>query len=182
VIEHATFAWGKPAPSMVDEVSLGPGGPDGKVGLLSGTAEEAKDMKEVEEEDLPPTLSNIHLNIKPGNLVMVIGGVGSGKSSLVAAMLGLIPVKEGHVSIGGSIAYVAQSAWIMNETVQENVLFGEDMDPVRYQMAMETAQLLPDIGILPKVPQLLLLLLLLLLRVLQLLILLLLLLPLLLLL
>lgn len=47
--------------------------------------------------------------------------------------------------VGGSVAYVSQAAWIMNDTVQENVVMAEDMDPQRYTAAIKAAQLMPDL-------------------------------------
>lgn len=49
---------------------------------------------------------------------MIVGGVGSGKSSMLNALIGHITRKGGEVEVGGRIAYVAQSAWIMNDTLQ----------------------------------------------------------------
>lgn len=53
-----------------------------------------------------------------GSLTMIVGGVGSGKSSVLNALIGHITRKGGEVEVGGRIAYVAQSAWIMNDTLQ----------------------------------------------------------------
>ncbi|KXZ51207.1 hypothetical protein GPECTOR_13g694 [Gonium pectorale] len=96
-----------------------------------------------------PTLEGIELSATRGSLTMVVGGVGSGKSSLLAALIGHIGKKAGEVEVGGRIAYVAQTAWIMNDTVQENVLMGGALDPARYRAALEAAQLGPDLAILP---------------------------------
>lgn len=47
------------------------------------------------------------------------------------------------------MAYVPQQAWIQNCTLQENVLFGQPMNPKRYQQALETCALLADLDVLP---------------------------------
>ena len=60
---------------------------------------------------------------------MVVGSVGSGKSSVLSALIGFMSTRSGKVSVGGRTAYVAQTSWIMNDTVQENVLLGADLDP-----------------------------------------------------
>lgn len=49
----------------------------------------------------------------------------------------------------GSVAYVPQQAWIQNCTLQDNVLFGQPMNLKRYQQALETCALLPDLNMLP---------------------------------
>lgn len=62
----------------------------------------------------------------------VCGAVGSGKSSLLSAILGHMKIDQGRVSVDGSFAYVSQQAWIMNSSLRDNILFGEAFDPKRY--------------------------------------------------
>lgn len=100
-------------------------------------------------QDLPPTLYRLNIQIPKGALVAVVGPVGCGKSSLVSALLGEMEKLEGTVSVKGSVAYVPQQAWIQNCTLQENVLFGQPMNPKRYQQALETCALLADLDMLP---------------------------------
>jgi ABC-type multidrug transport system fused ATPase/permease subunit len=64
-------------------------------------------------------------NVRQGNLVGVCGEVGSGKSSLLSAILGKMNKECGRVMIDGSLAYVSQQPWIMNATLKDNILFGE---------------------------------------------------------
>lgn len=69
-------------------------------------------------------LKNIDFKIKDGELVAIIGTVGSGKSSLVHALLGDLYKISGKISeVYGRISYVAQQAWIMNMSLKENILF-----------------------------------------------------------
>jgi ATP-binding cassette subfamily C (CFTR/MRP) protein 1 len=49
----------------------------------------------------------------------------------------------------GSIAYVAQQAWIQNATLRDNILFGKPFDPLRYDKVVEACALKPDLEILP---------------------------------
>ena len=49
----------------------------------------------------------------------------------------------------GTIAYVAQQAWIQNATLQENILFGRPMEAERYDAVLEACALKPDLEILP---------------------------------
>lgn len=70
--------------------------------------------------------------INKGRLVGVCGAVGSGKSSLLSAILGQMILERGRVSVDGSFAYVSQQAWIINCTLRENILFGEPFDAERY--------------------------------------------------
>eukprot|EP00197_Chlamydomonas_leiostraca_P002886 CAMPEP_0202857580 /NCGR_PEP_ID=MMETSP1391-20130828/470_1 /ASSEMBLY_ACC=CAM_ASM_000867 /TAXON_ID=1034604 /ORGANISM="Chlamydomonas leiostraca, Strain SAG 11-49" /LENGTH=1463 /DNA_ID=CAMNT_0049536397 /DNA_START=117 /DNA_END=4508 /DNA_ORIENTATION=- len=102
-----------------------------------------------EEGAEKPTVSGLTFEAKPGSLTMVVGGVGSGKSSVLSALIGHISKKTGEVAVNGSVAYVAQSAWIMNDTLQENVLMGGELRPDAYKAALTAAQLGPDLEILP---------------------------------
>jgi ABC-type transport system involved in cytochrome bd biosynthesis fused ATPase/permease subunit len=60
--------------------------------------------------------------------VAVIGSVGSGKSSLLAALAGDMRRTKGEMTMGASRAFCPQYAWIQNATVRENILFGKDID------------------------------------------------------
>uniref|UniRef100_A0A8C1FSZ7 ABC-type glutathione-S-conjugate transporter n=1 Tax=Cyprinus carpio carpio TaxID=630221 RepID=A0A8C1FSZ7_CYPCA len=88
-------------------------------------------------------------NGQRGSLVAVVGHVGSGKSSLLSAMLGEMEKKSGHVTVSGSVAYVPQQAWIQNATLKDNILFGHERKDSWYQSVLEACALLPDLGILP---------------------------------
>ena len=83
------------------------------------------------DSDRDVTLRDINLECKPGQLTMIVGAVGCGKSSLLATLFRQITRLSGSVAVGGRIAYVPQTAWIMNETVRENVLMGSPMDETR---------------------------------------------------
>ncbi|XP_061170519.1 multidrug resistance-associated protein 1-like [Saccostrea echinata] len=94
------------------------------------------------------TLNRINLKIGEGKLVAVVGQVGAGKSSLVAAMLGEMEKVKGHVNVQGSVAYVPQEAWIQNLTVKENILFGSKFSEKKYKRIIQACALLPDLAIL----------------------------------
>uniref|UniRef100_G1R8R1 ABC-type glutathione-S-conjugate transporter n=1 Tax=Nomascus leucogenys TaxID=61853 RepID=G1R8R1_NOMLE len=100
-------------------------------------------------QDLPPTLHSLDIQVPKGALVAVVGPVGCGKSSLVSALLGEMEKLEGKVHVKGSVAYVPQQAWIQNCTLQENVLFGQALNPKRYQQTLEACALLADLEMLP---------------------------------
>uniref|UniRef100_A0A8C7RCW9 ABC-type glutathione-S-conjugate transporter n=1 Tax=Oncorhynchus mykiss TaxID=8022 RepID=A0A8C7RCW9_ONCMY len=97
----------------------------------------------------PPCLKRINVGVPQGSLVAVVGHVGSGKSSLLSAMLGETEKRSGSVSIKGSVAYVPQQAWIQNATVQDNVMFGREKQKTWYQRVLDACALLPDLEILP---------------------------------
>uniref|UniRef100_A0AAR2JQW4 ABC-type glutathione-S-conjugate transporter n=1 Tax=Pygocentrus nattereri TaxID=42514 RepID=A0AAR2JQW4_PYGNA len=97
--------------------------------------------------DGPPCLRSV--KVPHGSLVAVVGHVGSGKSSLLSAMLGEMEKKSGNITVKGSVAYVPQQAWIQNATMRENVVFGQEKKESWYQSVLEACALLPDLEILP---------------------------------
>jgi ATP-binding cassette subfamily C (CFTR/MRP) protein 1 len=72
--------------------------------------------------------------------------VGSGKSSILAALLGEMNKVKGCVSVCGDVAYVPQTAWIMNTTLKENILFGRSFDKNLYDRIIEACALKQDLG------------------------------------
>ncbi|KAK0171316.1 hypothetical protein PV328_009061 [Microctonus aethiopoides] len=96
-----------------------------------------------------PTLKNINLQVEHGQLVAIVGTVGSGKSSLVSAFLGEMDRISGRVNTKGSIAYVSQQAWIQNATLQDNILFGKALDKTLYARVLDACALSHDIKTLP---------------------------------
>ncbi|CAH1794382.1 unnamed protein product [Owenia fusiformis] len=100
------------------------------------------------ERDQSPTLKRINLKVAPGSLIAVVGQVGSGKSSLMSALLGEMYKTDGTVNVKGKLAYVAQQAWIQNLTLRDNILFGKDMNVKLYQRIINACALGPDLKIL----------------------------------
>ncbi|KAI3550246.1 ABC transporter [Colletotrichum filicis] len=103
----------------------------------------------VEEEREPFKLQDINFEIKRDELVAVIGTVGSGKTSLLAALAGDMRKTSGEVVLGASRAFCPQYAWIQNATVRDNILFGKDMDRAWYQEVINACALRPDLAMLP---------------------------------
>ncbi|XP_016117939.1 ATP-binding cassette sub-family C member 5 [Sinocyclocheilus grahami] len=98
---------------------------------------------------LQRTLHCIDLTIQKGKLVGVCGSVGSGKTSLISAILGQMTLLEGTVAVNGDFAYVAQQAWILNASFRDNILFGKEMEEERYQAILSACCLRLDLAILP---------------------------------
>uniref|UniRef100_A0AAQ5ZB04 ATP-binding cassette, sub-family C (CFTR/MRP), member 9 n=1 Tax=Amphiprion ocellaris TaxID=80972 RepID=A0AAQ5ZB04_AMPOC len=109
------------------------------------------------------TLSDINIRIPTGQLTMIVGQVGCGKSSLLLAMLGEMQAIEGRVywrslnssnagferNIKYSVAYAAQKSWLLNATVEENITFGSPFNKQRYKAVIDACSLQPDIDLLP---------------------------------
>ncbi|ETM47020.1 hypothetical protein L914_08197, partial [Phytophthora nicotianae] len=94
-------------------------------------------------------LEGINLEIERGSLVMIVGKVGSGKSSLLSALLGEMSRTSGVLEIGGRVAYVSQDTWIRNATLRDNILFEQDYDAERYEQILDASQLAMDLMALP---------------------------------
>ncbi|CAL8283935.1 unnamed protein product [Arctogadus glacialis] len=101
------------------------------------------------EKEVDPVLKNISLDVGRGKLVAVVGAVGSGKSSLISAILGELHSVKGFVNLQGSVAYVPQQAWIQNATLRDNILFGGPHDSDRFQGVLDACALGPDLELLP---------------------------------
>ncbi|EGD76178.1 hypothetical protein PTSG_00884 [Salpingoeca rosetta] len=106
-------------------------------------------------------LRDINLSVKKGKshstcalgaaceLIGICGAVGSGKSSLLSSLLGQLHIKKGRVAIGGSVAYVAQQAWIQSDTLANNILFEQERDEDFYERVLTACSLRHDITVLP---------------------------------
>ncbi|KAJ5653274.1 hypothetical protein N7490_000277 [Penicillium lividum] len=111
-------------------------------------------------------LINMNVNFPLGRLSIVAGPTGSGKTSLLMALLGEMNLLEGRVHLPGaianradlpvdpetglidSIAYCAQEAWLVNATVKENIIFASPHDEKRYRAVLKACALERDIAIL----------------------------------
>ncbi|MCO5600209.1 hypothetical protein L7F22_054319 [Adiantum nelumboides] len=98
-----------------------------------------------DEIDARPILTDINIKIKKGHLCTIAGTVGSGKSSLLCALLGEMVKLSGKAETSGSIAYVAQNAWIQNATIEDNILFGSSKDDLRYNQVLHACALIQDL-------------------------------------
>uniref|UniRef100_A0A8B9GQR8 ATP binding cassette subfamily C member 9 n=1 Tax=Astyanax mexicanus TaxID=7994 RepID=A0A8B9GQR8_ASTMX len=107
------------------------------------------------------TLSDINIRIPTGQLTMIVGQVGCGKSSLLLAMLGEMQTLSGKVYWTSkpsfepflchlySVAYAAQKSWLLNATVEDNITFGSPFSKQRYKAVIDACSLQPDIDLLP---------------------------------
>jgi len=87
--------------------------------------------------------------VKPGQVVAVVGRVGAGKSSILQAALSRMRASAGTVAVGGNVAYVPQSPWVQNLSVRDNILFGLPYHEGRYRAAIHACALELDLEILP---------------------------------
>ncbi|KAJ2783043.1 hypothetical protein GGI15_002728 [Coemansia interrupta] len=169
----------------VDEATplLAPGGPtrtpsyaalpDSPVSPSSTLALPSAAAKKPKSADMPAfALTDVTLLFPPGALSIVVGPTGSGKSSLLAALIGEMTLTAGRIVLPTSdalsadarlaevarlsrqglmmadVAYVAQEAWLRNATIRENILFGAPYSQQRYEEVLRVCALKPDLRIL----------------------------------
>jgi ABC-type multidrug transport system fused ATPase/permease subunit len=121
--------------------------------------------EEIENAEFPAfRLINMSLKFHVGKLNVIAGATGSGKTSLLMALLGEMKLLEGSVYLPGAVsrehlrtdpetgltnnvAYCAQQAWLVNDTIKENILFASPYDESRYNAAIKACALERDLEI-----------------------------------
>ncbi|KAF5828549.1 hypothetical protein DUNSADRAFT_17458 [Dunaliella salina] len=98
--------------------------------------------------DKEAILRDIDFCVQKEQLIMVVGQVGSGKSSLLAAILGEMYRQRGVVRVSGSTAYTSQDPWIQNSTVRSNLLMGKPFDEEEYITVLAACALAHDLELL----------------------------------
>jgi ATP-binding cassette subfamily C (CFTR/MRP) protein 4 len=107
-------------------------------------------VKNYEKESKDIFLRNISFTVDSNELLGVIGPVGSGKSSLLMALLGEMPnVTEGTIDMSGSVFYVSQEPWIFSATIEENILFGKAYVKDKFDDIISACSLTEDLEMLP---------------------------------
>ncbi|KAF9182238.1 hypothetical protein BGZ51_004856 [Haplosporangium sp. Z 767] len=132
-----------------------------------GTDADGAVVQEPRTEDTDQfILRNINVSFPVGELSVVCGPTGSGKTSLLLAMLGEMDVLMGQIflprrPLDGSkefdpetgllkdgVAFVAQQAWLQNASIRDNILFGSNYEQERYDHVIEVCALKRDLDIL----------------------------------
>ncbi|KAI0382025.1 canalicular multispecific organic anion transporter 1 [Hypomontagnella monticulosa] len=83
----------------------------------------------------------------PTGLTVIYGKVGSGKTALLEAILGELDQIKGDCTLPNEmVGYCAQSPWLQNMSIQDNILFNFPMDKARYNEVLDTCELMPDLA------------------------------------
>ncbi|TFY83303.1 hypothetical protein EWM64_g713 [Hericium alpestre] len=98
---------------------------------------------------LNPTLEDINLTVRKGELVGILGRVGAGKTSLLSAIIGDMYRADGEFRVYGTIAYAPQNPWIMSATIKDNILFFHEYDETFYNLVLDACALRPDLELMP---------------------------------
>lgn len=102
-----------------------------------------------ESQSGDPILENLSFSLRAGELLLVVGRVASGKSSLLMSLLGETPINAGCVQVAGRMSFCSQEPWIFPGTVRENILFGQAKEQGRYESVIKVCSLERDLEILP---------------------------------
>jgi ABC-type multidrug transport system fused ATPase/permease subunit len=152
ILANATFTW----PRDLDNSTVGP---------TAGTRSTAPTPK------MTFTLADLSLKFPKGQLSLICGRLGSGKSLLLAGLLGEADLLAGHVEcprsapnamgmndhpnvreeewvVPSMLAYVPQQAWLQNASIRDNIVFSSPWDEKRYHAVLEACSLNSDLLIL----------------------------------
>lgn len=91
---------------------------------------------------------DINLTIYKKEFIVVTGLIGSGKTSFLNALSGFMNQIGGRIEVNGSMLFCSQP-WIQNATLQDNVLFGSELDIEKYEQVISACSLASDISLLP---------------------------------
>ncbi|KAF9907006.1 hypothetical protein EC991_011401 [Linnemannia zychae] len=130
------------APSSSRNSITEDGESDERQPLLSGNS---SSLAQESATTIKPFLRDISLQIPRGALVAIVGPVGSGKSSLLQAMVGTMMKSKGDVIRGATISYASQTPWIQNATIMDNILFDTPMEEERYWRVIKACSLEQDL-------------------------------------
>ena len=97
-------------------------------------------------------LKNINLTIKKGEIVIIFGQSGSGKSSLLYSILGEMKklTKTSKIAKFGKTGFMDQSRWIIRGSILVNITMGKEFDAELMNKALEYARLGQDVRNLPR--------------------------------
>ena len=129
--------------------------------LTWGSEKDSSGLENLDSFRLISATANFHI----GHLNIIAGPTGSGKTSLLMALLGEMKLLKGTVRIPGgsirqdlrpdpltglteSVAYCAQQAWLVNDTIKENILFASPFNQQRYEAVLAACALERDLEIL----------------------------------
>ncbi|XP_038654866.1 multidrug resistance-associated protein 7 [Scyliorhinus canicula] len=118
----------------------------------SETSDDPSDNQNDTTHDGSLELLNLNVMVKQGELIGVVGKVGCGKSSLLAAILGELNRLDGEVYVSTQkegFGLAAQEPWIQFTTIRENILCGNKYDATYYEEVIKACALSEDLNVLP---------------------------------
>lgn len=95
-----------------------------------------------------PVLEGANLAIAPGELVGITGATGAGKSCLLHLVAGFDSEFAGSIRRHGRVAHLGHKPWLMNDTIRNNILFGQPWHAERYRWVLGACALTADLELL----------------------------------
>ena len=120
-----------------------------KLKFLSGNRKQDEEEDNKIQNEESPYLKNINLKVNQGEFMVLIGQTASGKSSVLKALVGEMKTLGGSVNKNGRVAYISQQAFLVNETLKNNIVFGSEYDEEKYEKIVKICQLETDFEMLP---------------------------------
>jgi ATP-binding cassette subfamily C (CFTR/MRP) protein 4 len=80
-------------------------------------------------------------NVEAGEMLAIVGEVGSGKSLLLMTILRELPSITGTIDTNGRMFYVSQEPWIFSSTIKQNILFGKEYNKQKFDEIINTCEL-----------------------------------------
>ena len=155
--ENATLRWNTGTKSNTEVAKAPPASPT----TTDDTAVQPAASDAASSTETVFNLSNLNVEFPIGKLTIVTGPTGSGKTAVLIALLGEMELLEGkswlpkHPSqvdaktgLRNSVAYAAQTPWLQQKSIKDNILFGEEYNEERYEATLEACALLPDLDML----------------------------------
>eukprot|EP00111_Clytia_hemisphaerica_P004457 TCONS_00012747-protein len=132
--------------------------------LLTEEMEEKSEVKKTSEpkmdfdnvtaswtEESEEILKSVSFSVNEKNkLMMLVGPVGSGKSSILNAALREMSIKKGSINTQGKVVYTSQQSWIFSSTIRQNIIFGNEFDVERYKRVIDACALKTDLKLFEK--------------------------------
>ncbi|CAG9820276.1 unnamed protein product [Phaedon cochleariae] len=151
-LKHLTSLEKSQLHSSIEQKSIKGKGKGKKSSLAIDKRKFAESIEEKNGDDLVFQLNNINLKIKKGQFIGIVGSVGSGKSSLLSAILGELSKTSGNIVISqieSGFGFVTQQPWLQRGTIRDIILFGKPYDDTKYKSVLFACGLEEDMQILP---------------------------------
>ncbi|KAJ3234744.1 hypothetical protein HDU78_005679 [Chytriomyces hyalinus] len=156
------FKWHTASSIVVEDSTSSNAAATESTALLSSRPQDDATNVDPDSGNASFTLRELNVTFPTGVLTAVCGATGAGKSSLLQALLGEMKRISGDAYLpdrrisrtisssdndylNGGVAYVAQTSWLQNATIRDNITFGEDYDAVRYDRVIKACALVKDL-------------------------------------
>ncbi|CAG9785699.1 unnamed protein product [Diatraea saccharalis] len=153
IFKNASFSWAtasqRKRPVKKDRKNKGKS--KKRLSKMNVQRRDSTSSSETAALDGPFTLKDITFEIGREELIGVTGNVGSGKTSLLLAIIGEMLKKGGDIQIPDNLngfGYVPQKPWLVRGTIRDNILFGKPYDESKFRTIVDACALTEDLNIL----------------------------------